>query len=473
MERPFKITKLDTLFQNYATPEEYTVFANLTATLADPDRIEQFKRRVVLSALEKLAVISNGGLLAKILFKLPLEDVHAMCQVSTTVRNVCKKYRLIERFFQKCMFVVGSNDIPPGRIPLPFNVKMISAGYDFVAFITDAGKGYSFGSRRSGALGDGVDSEEYVLAPQPILFDLEPIVHISSGHNHMGFVTKSSKVYMCGTGAFGELGDNNGDEHTFFTPTLSIPLSIEPVKYISCGNVCTVVITRSEKIFFVGFLFVEAENWDSFIQIHPFQITTIDPNDIFVKISLGDGHLGILTNNHKLYIFGDVSGGKAGDGNAEDHLIVNSNLSYYIPNVKDVACTRYTTVFIDLIGSVHICDSNNPYPVHIVKSQQMEKVLTNGSDVGFISNDGNFYRPERYKLDFNHDTPISHGSMAYSFSVFVINELDNLLPISAPCATCGNVNAAYYSSDYTGAYCGKQCLILFVVPPTMLQVTFQ
>jgi hypothetical protein len=474
MERPFKITKLDTLFQHYATPEEYAVFANLTATLADPERIEQFKRRVLLSAFEKLATISNGGLLAKILFKLPLEDVRAMCQVSTTVRNVCKKYQLIERFYHNTMYIMSDDNDDfdlPKTIRLNYRVKMISGLNDFVAFITYDGKGYSFGNNGTGSLGAGIEeSEDIIPMPQPILSP-EPIIHISCGMSHMGFVTASGKVYTCGYGEFGRLGDGNGDDHNYNTPTLASSLCVEPVKQISCGNSCTTIITQSEKIFFVGLLLFDEEEAHDFLHIDPLQITTADPSDVFVKISLGLNHLGILTSSHKLYMFGKGRSGRLGDGVITDHFISDANLSYFIPNVTDVICFDDATMFVDLIGNVYRCDAKNERPSKF-PCRNVEKILGGlyGHEIAFITKDGNVYdcfkrQGLNYetiitivkKVEFNGNTPISCGIVTSSFNVFIINEIDGMLPINAPCLTCGNVDASFYTSDYSGVYCGKKC----------------
>jgi len=60
-----------------------------------------------LSWLEALALISNGNLLAKILYKLEESDLKLVSTVSTKVWKVCKQYQLHERFHTEKAYTFG------------------------------------------------------------------------------------------------------------------------------------------------------------------------------------------------------------------------------------------------------------------------------------------------------------------------------------------------------------------------------
>ena len=160
-----------------------------------------------LSWLEALALISNGNILAKILYKLEEADLKLVYTLSKTVWKVCKQYQLHERFY--------------------------------------TGKAYTFGDGRYGKLGDGRTEDHRVRVPVQIQGITEPVSSISCGSEYTGIVTVSGKAYTFGDGLYGTLGNGRTDNHVVGIP-VQVQGITEPVASISSRYFHTGIVTMPE-----------------------------------------------------------------------------------------------------------------------------------------------------------------------------------------------------------------------------------
>jgi len=294
-------------------------------------------------------------------------------------------------------------------------------------------------------------------------------------------VVRLGKAYTFGEGTAGELGDGIDDDgHEVALPTLFL-FDMEPIATITCGNLCSAIITTTGKLFLVGLLYGENGNNNEYKHRKPHQVQHDEP---FKQVSFGDEHIGCITQSNKLYLFGNGSDGVLGDGSVEDH--VSDNVHEYWNNIKVVTCTGRSTLFLDVSGRVYVCGHSQfgklgdgiekthtiPRPIGLLDQNiPIDTILSNrmGWESAFISRDGNvymcgkkvrdlFYFQNRIKkMLFNGGVPVSCGAVTGNFSVFIINKIETLLPIASPCINCNAAEAQFYVSDYSGAYCGEQC----------------
>lgn len=72
------------------------------------------------------------------------------------------------------------------------------------------------------------------LLPKPVKF-LEgfTISYVAAGWNHSGFVTDTGRLFMCGDGSFGQLG--NGDHQSHGSPIEVLFFASKHIEQIACG----------------------------------------------------------------------------------------------------------------------------------------------------------------------------------------------------------------------------------------------
>jgi len=322
-----------------------------------------------LSWLEALALISNGKLLAKILYKLEEADLKLISTVSKTVLKVCKQYQLHERFYTGKAYTFGKGyfgRLADGKIynhsvgiPLQIEeitetIASISCGKAHTGIITISGKAYTFGDGLYGKLGDGRTHNHDVGIPVHVQGIAEPIASISCGLNHTGIVTVSGKAYTFGDGFGGKLGNGRIDDHFVGIP-VQVQGITELVASISCGGYHTGIVTVSGKAYTFGYGFC-GKLGDGRTDEHsvgiPVQVQGI--TEPIASISCGYSHTGIVTFSGKSYTFGSGFSGKLGNGRTDDHDVgIPVQVQGITEPIASISCGHCHTAIVTVSGKAY------------------------------------------------------------------------------------------------------------------------
>ncbi|TSY13811.1 X-linked retinitis pigmentosa GTPase regulator [Bagarius yarrelli] len=138
----------------------------------------------------------------------------------------------------------------PRKLDIGKQVTWISCGYYHSAFVTEDGALFSFGERDSGKLGLGSSQLPNHRVPQQVEGICEPVLQVACGGSHTLALTEKH-LYSFGLGQFGQLG------HGTFTFETLIPKEVEHfrkgrVKHIACGENYSAVLTESELLYTFG-----------------------------------------------------------------------------------------------------------------------------------------------------------------------------------------------------------------------------
>ena len=168
----------------------------------------------------------------------------------------------------------------------------------------------------------GVTGKRLCRTPQPILNILEPIESISAGGLHSVFLTKKG-VYTCGcndqyaTGRDNVLQEKNEDEEDFIdrkfefdsTPTLVFPSEKgAKITHIAAADGVTCYVVNKQ-LFLVGAFRDDSGNVQFNTQVEiqrtPYPIKIGANEEPVADVKCGDNHVVVLTEDNKVYAFGD------------------------------------------------------------------------------------------------------------------------------------------------------------------------
>ncbi|KAJ3584438.1 hypothetical protein NHX12_014933 [Muraenolepis orangiensis] len=143
-----------------------------------------------------------------------------------------------------------SNACTPREVSVGQSVAWVSCGYYHSAFVTAAGGLYTFGERDSGKLGLGPDKLPGHRAPQLVRGITGRVTQVACGGGHTVAHTEEG-VYTFGLGQFGQLG------HGTFVFESSLPHTVDHFRRgraarVSCGENHTAVITESGLLYTFG-----------------------------------------------------------------------------------------------------------------------------------------------------------------------------------------------------------------------------
>lgn len=116
--------------------------------------------------------------------------------------------------------------------------KMVGTGLTHTLCLTDDGRIFVFGQGFLGQLGMGFSLYNIYLPTEIQTKDI--IVFVAVGPSHNMFITKNNEVFSFGAGKEGQLG--TGKSENCYSPEKIF--SDEPIKYISCGSVHTLYLSR-------------------------------------------------------------------------------------------------------------------------------------------------------------------------------------------------------------------------------------
>ncbi|KAM3584860.1 uncharacterized protein V6R79_001325 [Siganus canaliculatus] len=189
-------------------------------------------------------------------------------------------------------------------------IKMLAAGSNTSAALTEAGKLFMWGDNTEGQIGLG--KESHASSPQEVSVG-RPISWVSCGYYHSALVTVDGALYTFGERDSGKLGLGTDQ-----LPRHRVPQRVksikEPVVQVACGGGHTVALTEDE-VFTFGLGQFGQLGHGTFI----FESRLPRPVEHFRKgrvlqVACGENHTAVITDGGLLYTFGDGRHGKLGLG---------------------------------------------------------------------------------------------------------------------------------------------------------------
>ncbi|XP_048029451.1 retinitis pigmentosa GTPase regulator b isoform X1 [Megalobrama amblycephala] len=143
-----------------------------------------------------------------------------------------------------------SNALTPQEVSVGKRVSWVSCGYYHSAFVTVDGALFTFGEKDSGKLGLSTEKLANHKVPQQVTNIPDKVVQVSCGGGHTVALTEHG-VYSFGLGQFGQLG------HGTFIFESRLPRVVEHfrrgrVKHVECGENHTALITESGLLYTFG-----------------------------------------------------------------------------------------------------------------------------------------------------------------------------------------------------------------------------
>ncbi|KAJ8769146.1 hypothetical protein K2173_000921 [Erythroxylum novogranatense] len=195
-------------------------------------------------------------------------------------------------------------------------IKQIACGDSHCLAVTIEGEVQSWGRNQNGQLGLGTTEDS--LMPQRIkAFQGTPIKVVAAGAEHTAAVTEDGELYGWGWGRYGNLG--LGDRNDRLVPQKVYLPDGEKMHMVACGWRHTISVSSSGVLFTYGWSkYGQLGHGDFEDQLIPHKLEALKENFIS-QISGGWRHSMALTSSGKLYGWGWNKFGQVGVGDNIDH----------------------------------------------------------------------------------------------------------------------------------------------------------
>ncbi|XP_042342287.1 probable E3 ubiquitin-protein ligase HERC6 isoform X2 [Plectropomus leopardus] len=205
------------------------------------------------------------------------------------------------------------------QMPLPIPVIQVACGNSHSLALTKGGDVFSWGSNSHGQLGLGKEVSRQCIPDLVCALTGVSVTQISAGANHTLFLTLPGLVYCCGANKSGQLGLNRVDEKGRFNICMVPALRPLGVSFISCGEAHSAVLTQEGKVFTFG----EGSHGQlghnsSANEVRPRLVDGLDGPAS--QISCGRRHTLVLGSSGQLWAFGNGAKGQTGTGQLENSL---------------------------------------------------------------------------------------------------------------------------------------------------------
>jgi hypothetical protein len=244
--------------------------------------------------------------------------------------------------------------------------------------LTSEGCVYTFGSNEEGQTGHGV-TEGNQSIPKKVNGCLESkkVVFIASNGEHTACITEDGDTYTWGEGEYGRLG--HGDETSRSTPKLVDGLVGKKAKEVACGGRHTIVLTENGRVYSFG----DGDsgqlghcNFEN--QLTPTLINVPLERKCIVQLACGWAHSMALTSDGHLYTWGDGVGQNLGHG--------GSDVNYCVPSIVE-SLVGYNVLHISskFAHCIALVDDSKRCYAKKMKSMINDETC---SDVVFVFKDG-------------------------------------------------------------------------------------
>ena len=393
------------LFNQFATTAQKTELDQIRVT----DAQYVFVRDTVISELERIGIIQDA-LLAKIISYLDELSITRICQASSIIRDVCKKYSIRGRRFYLGAAYVNGRQV---QFNEPVDKVVYSNGH-FGLLITTNGALYKF---------------DYNLIPTRVVEATEPIIDVSIGKDHALVLSKSGKAYGIGSQANGQLG--NGESLSIENVTMSRVLVMEPIVNICAGIVHSIVVTASGNAYAFGLA-----RWGTFGDAMDKVVVSLPKKfelDLKVIAAVAGVYFSVLvTDAGEVYFCGSsLIFSMELIRLSLPEPIVNASVAGSVFYLLSSTGNVYTSEELDCpriigraraIGGEYFIDSNDDMLYNVYTGKQVSTLL-----------------------------PIHRVSKDYAYTLE--SDEDKFPFIGLECTLCGNQNPTTFSRDTLDLYC--------------------
>ncbi|XP_040379308.1 ultraviolet-B receptor UVR8-like [Oryza brachyantha] len=224
-------------------------------------------------------------------------------------------------------------------------IKQIACGDSHCLAVTMAGEVQSWGRNQNGQLGLGTTEDS--LLPQKIqAFEGVCVKMIAAGAEHTAAVTEDGDLYGWGWGRYGNLG--LGDRNDRLVPEKVSSVEGEKMVLVACGWRHTITVSSSGSLYTYGWSkYGQLGHGDFEDHLVPHELEALKDSSIS-QISGGWRHTMALTSDGKLYGWGWNKFGQVGVGDTADHCFPVQVKFPEEQKVAQVACGwRHTLAFTE------------------------------------------------------------------------------------------------------------------------------
>uniref|UniRef100_A0A8C2MLF0 X-linked retinitis pigmentosa GTPase regulator n=1 Tax=Cricetulus griseus TaxID=10029 RepID=A0A8C2MLF0_CRIGR len=224
----------------------------------------------------------------------------------------------------------------PKQVQIPFKVFGMA---EPESLVPDTGAVFTFGKTK---FAENIPSKFWFKNDIPIC--------LSCGDEHTAIVTGNNKLYMFGSNNWGQLG--LGSKSAISKPTCIKALKPEKVKLAACGRNHTLVSTDKGSVYAAGgnnegqLGLGDTDDRDTFHQIGFFT-----PKDNIKQLSAGANTSAALTEDGKLFMWGDNSEGQIGLKN-KSNVCIPHEVTVGKP-ISWISCGYYHSAFVTVDGELY------------------------------------------------------------------------------------------------------------------------
>ncbi|KAG6551955.1 hypothetical protein Mapa_006572 [Marchantia paleacea] len=228
-------------------------------------------------------------------------------------------------------------------------ISQIACGDSHCLAITTEGDVHSWGRNQNGQLGLG-HNEDSLVPKKVVAFEGIAVKMLAAGAEHTAAVTESGKLYGWGWGRYGNLG--LGDRNDRLVPAEVASVNNEKFTLVACGWRHTIAVAESGNLYTFGWSkYGQLGHGDYLDHLVPHQVAALKNNPI-VQISGGWRHTVALDSSGRLYGWGWNKFGQVGVGNTDDQTSPQLVKNLAEEKVKQVSCGWRHTVCITERGNV-------------------------------------------------------------------------------------------------------------------------
>eukprot|EP00270_Netrium_digitus_P001315 TRINITY_DN1141_c0_g1_i3.p1 TRINITY_DN1141_c0_g1~~TRINITY_DN1141_c0_g1_i3.p1 ORF type:complete len:450 (+),score=87.14 TRINITY_DN1141_c0_g1_i3:152-1501(+) len=228
-------------------------------------------------------------------------------------------------------------------------IRNIACGDCHCLAVMDDGEVFSWGRNQNGQLGIG--NTEDALLPQVITsFKDVPVKMVAAGAEHTAAVTEDGRLWGWGWGRYGNLG--LGDRRDRLLPESVTSVQDEKMTLVACGWRHSISVTEDGRLFSYGWSkYGQLGHGDFEDHLVPRAVAALG-GKIIAQIAGGWRHSVALDSEGKLYAWGWNKFGQVGVGDTEDHNLPQEVIA--VPEkVVQVSCGWRHTVCLTEYGNVY------------------------------------------------------------------------------------------------------------------------